>query len=381
MADEIRRETTTGASGSQYAGSSYGGPPSYGPSYGGYGGAQYTGVYGGGGSIKSPMFRRVSWGAIFAGTFVALALSALLWLLGAAVGLAAFDPRTAPGEGWAWGIGIWGIVVAIVSLFCGGLVAAWLAAFPKWMDAMLHGLVVWGLATTAGFLLTGLLGATALGGAMGAMGPQMAMSPQQSGGIFAAPEMRDNPREQVRDEIKGILPTEDQWFNWGNERQYTEREIDQMVRMIEQGRGQQIVGTLIREGEMDPQMAQRRVQQWEDILHQGQQRAQQQRVLGTPEQRQQQQQQHTVTDREAVNAATMAATWGFFALLLGACAAAVGGAIGRPAYMEDRITEGGQPRFTPPNYQHSNQGHSGYSSGYGSSHGGESGRYTPPPSY
>jgi hypothetical protein len=397
MADEIRRETNTGASAGQhgsyaggYSGSpSYGGAPSYGSAPSGYGSSGYGGGSGGTtyyshspapDTLKSPMFRRVSWGAIFAGTFVALALSALLWLLGAAVGLAAFDPRTPPGEGWAWGIGIWGIVVAIVSLFIGGVVAAWLAGLPKWMDAMLHGLVVWGLATTAGFLLTGILGATVFGG-MAAMGPQMTMQPQQTGSIFATQGMRDDPYGQVRSELSNILPTDDGWFGgWGREteRQYTERDLDAMVMQIQQGRGQQIVGILVRDGEMDPQMAQRRVRQWEQVLQSGPQ----QRVLGTPEQRQPgQQQQGAATDREAVDAATAAATWGFFALLLGACAAAVGGAIGRPAYLEDRITEGGHPRFTPANYQQTNTergyGHSGQS-GYSS---GEHGRYNPPPSY
>jgi hypothetical protein len=381
MAEEIRRETTT-------MGTTPGGPPAgYGTPYGGggpvYGGPPAyaaTSGYGGGAALKPPIFKRVSWAAIFAGTFVALALSVLLWLLGTAIGLAAFDPRTPPGQAAVWGLGIWGILVTMISLFCGGIVAAWLAAFPKWMDAMLHGLVVWGLTTTAAVLF-GAFGATVFAGGMAAMGPQLATGPQQQ--WFAVGDIwRDeNPRERVRDELKGLLPTEDDWFVFETpEYRYTERDVDMLVSQLEQGQRQQLLQILIRDGDMDRQQAQRRIEQWENVLHEGREtRADRDRLFATPERdmrRQRDPQQPTVTDREAVNAATAAATWAFFALLLGACAAAVGGAIGRPQYMEDRIIQGGHPRYTPPGYQHGGQ--TEYREYRSTS---EGGRYQPPPSY
>jgi hypothetical protein len=383
MADEIRRETTTaGTTPPAYAGGPYGGP--YTGGYAPYGGGPYGGTsnYPAVSPQRVPIFRRVSWGAIFAGTFVALAVSVLLWLLGAAVGLAAFDPGTAPGEGTLWGLGIWGIVVTMISLFCGGVVAAWLAAFPKWMDAMLHGLVVWGLTTTAAIGFTAVTGATIFAGGMAAMGDQVGMGPQQQG-IFATGDMwrREDPRGTVRDELKSILPSDDDWFRWGRSRtrEYTERDIDMLVQQLERGQRQQVYDVLIRDGDMDEQMAQQHIRSWERILQEPreQRTRDQQRLYGTQERGTEQ--APAVTPREATTAAAAAATWAFFALLLGAAAAAVGGAIGRPQYMEDRIIQGGHPRYTPPGYQHTAE-HRG-SEYRGGEYRGSEGHYQPPPSY
>lgn len=431
MADEIRRESTSGAggppggySGSQYGGSGYGthsgshtgshtgghtGSHTGGHTsgYGGHGQSSYQGTpatYSTGGSYgpsygstvpgpmatayeKPPMIKRISWGAIFAGTFVALSLTVLLWLLGAAVGLAAFDPRTPPGEAAMWGFGIWGIVVTIIALFAGGLVAAWLAGLPKWMDAMLHGVVVWSLTTTATIAFTALTGATIFAGGMAAMGDQLAMGGQQQQQMFGMQDawLRDDPRAQVDRELRNILPTDDDWFGWNRDVQYTDRDIQAMISQIERGQTQQLAGILVRDGDMNPDMAQRRIQQWQQILQEPR-ALRDDRFLAAPERDMQRRQpgqaaQPTMTDREAVDTATAAVTWAFFALLLGAAAAAVGGAIGRPSYMEERITQGGYPRHTPYGYQeHGSRSHSGHTTHSGYS-GGESGRYTPPPTH
>jgi hypothetical protein len=92
---------------------------------------------------------RISWGAIFAGTVVAFVAQILFTLLGLAIGLTIVEPMTgqAPWEGVGIGAGIWWVVTALISLFLGGWTAGRLAGMPLRQDAMLHGVVVWGLIT------------------------------------------------------------------------------------------------------------------------------------------------------------------------------------------------------------------------------------------
>jgi ElaB/YqjD/DUF883 family membrane-anchored ribosome-binding protein len=120
----------------------------------------------------------VSWGAIFLGLVIALAVQVLLGLLGIAVGFGVLDPSD-PGGAQAWGVGstIYVIFVQIVSLFLGGYIAARLSPAFTDRSAMLHGASIWALSTvimvwlgttTAGMLLTGMSNAVAsIGNAAG----------------------------------------------------------------------------------------------------------------------------------------------------------------------------------------------------------------------
>jgi hypothetical protein len=109
-------------------------------------------------------FARISWGAIFAGAVVALAMQIVLTLIGGAIGLAALNPATGQSpSGTTLGVGaaIWLVISSLLSLFAGGYVAGRLGGtFNGW----LHGLVTW--ATVAAFTL--LLLATAASGLIGA---------------------------------------------------------------------------------------------------------------------------------------------------------------------------------------------------------------------
>ncbi|MEX1015366.1 MAG: hypothetical protein WDZ31_01375 [Phycisphaeraceae bacterium] len=109
--------------------------------------------------------RRVSWGAIFAGVLVALAIQLLLSVLGIGIGAAAFDPG-APGDPTAWsiGAGVWWVITGLIALFVGGWVAGHLSANPDRGDGALHGIVTWSLATLIGvWMLTSTLGAVTSG--------------------------------------------------------------------------------------------------------------------------------------------------------------------------------------------------------------------------
>ena len=86
---------------------------------------------------------RVAWGAIFAGLFVALAVSVLLSILGVALGLTAADPGR--NDYLATGAGIWAALTGLISLFLGGWVTAQCTAGENKAEAALYGVILWGL--------------------------------------------------------------------------------------------------------------------------------------------------------------------------------------------------------------------------------------------
>ncbi len=107
--------------------------------------------------------RRVSWGAIFGGTAVALGVWAMLFALGLAVGLSGIHPNESV-RGEALFTGIWSILAPLIALFAGGYVAARLAGFADRTTGALHGAVLWGLTLLiGGFVMTTAM-STAVGG-------------------------------------------------------------------------------------------------------------------------------------------------------------------------------------------------------------------------
>lgn len=109
--------------------------------------------------------RRISWGAIFAGVAVALAVQLLLSMLGIGIGAAGFDPAQGDSPtAWSIGAGVWWVITGLIALFVGGWVAGHLSSNPDRTDGMLHGVVTWSLATLIGvWLLTSTLGAVTAG--------------------------------------------------------------------------------------------------------------------------------------------------------------------------------------------------------------------------
>jgi len=63
---------------------------------------------------------RISWGGIVAGTALGWALFSLIGLVGAAIGLAKFDPYSpSPANGLGAGSGIFGVLALLVSSIVG----------------------------------------------------------------------------------------------------------------------------------------------------------------------------------------------------------------------------------------------------------------------
>ncbi len=178
--------------------------------------------------------RRVSWPALFAAVFVAIAVELLLSILGVAVGLGLMSPQagaTPEASNLGIGAGVWWFVSTLIAFGVGGFVAAWLAGIATRFDGMLHGVVTWAIATMiAVYLLTtalgGLLGGafSVVGGALSAAGAgvraaasQMAPAsavtpetPQIQAEAYLHPTDTDasamNP-QQARAAIAGELPT------------------------------------------------------------------------------------------------------------------------------------------------------------------------------
>lgn len=113
---------------------------------------------------------RVSWGAIFAGTVIAIGLLILLGMLGSAIGFRAIDPeQSAAFEGIGVGAGIWWVLTSIFALAVGGYVAGHLSGIPEKRSAAAHGASVWGLLTIVMLWLAASTVGAAINTATGAL--------------------------------------------------------------------------------------------------------------------------------------------------------------------------------------------------------------------
>jgi hypothetical protein len=114
---------------------------------------------------------RVHWGPVFAGLLTAITSMVLLSLLGAAIGLTAFNAGTAAAQGGpppdaARNAGIWEGLAAIVSFAIGGYVASRTAGLLDRNWGAFHGAMVFFLAVPVMLYLAG----TGLGAIMGGVG-------------------------------------------------------------------------------------------------------------------------------------------------------------------------------------------------------------------
>jgi hypothetical protein len=215
--------------------------------------------------------KRVSWGAIFAGTVVALVVQIVLTLLGLSIGLGVVSqsPTTGTLGGIGIGAGVWLVVSTLVSLFIGGYVASRLAGSPTRQDGAWHGVVVWAFATLLSvYLATSAVG-TAVSGISGLLGQGLQIATR--GVTSVAPEAAEAVKKNPQD-------------------------TRQLARQAAQ------------EAQQTLRQAKREAAQ---ALNQAQQQAAQ-------------------TTKQVAPAAAGTALGGFIALVLGAIAAALGGASGTP---------------------------------------------------
>ncbi|QND51669.1 hypothetical protein HB779_06965 [Phyllobacterium sp. 628] len=112
--------------------------------------------------------QNLAWGGIFGGTLLAIAVQVLLGALGLGIGLSTISATGdgASAQGLGIGGGIWSAIAMIIALAIGGYVAAYFSGqYARW-SGVLHGLVVWAAGLAIGLYLLG----TAVGGAFGVLG-------------------------------------------------------------------------------------------------------------------------------------------------------------------------------------------------------------------
>lgn len=123
----------------------------------------------------------LSWGAIIAGTVMALSLSVLFNLLGMALGFSVFSPDTNTISNIGMGSLIWLAFTGIVSIFFGGWVAGKSTQFGLKLHGALHGLLTWGVATLFIVLLTTTAASAIItAGAVSVMNKDVRMTLQQN---------------------------------------------------------------------------------------------------------------------------------------------------------------------------------------------------------
>jgi hypothetical protein len=109
---------------------------------------------------------RVSWGAIWAGIFVAMFFQLLLGLLGLAVGLTAIDvDQRINTTGIGVATGIWMLITTLVAVFLGSFTAGRLAGLSAKYDGLLHGVVTLAFLVVLSLFLATSGISSAIGGA------------------------------------------------------------------------------------------------------------------------------------------------------------------------------------------------------------------------
>jgi len=122
--------------------------------------------------MRTPFYRNLSWRAIIAGTVAGLAIHILLTMLGLGLGIASLDPITeeSPIAKLGIGAGIAWSVSALIALWCGGWVAGRFAPSEHHQSGLLHGFLVWSLATVAMLVFTTSSIGMLVGGATSVLG-------------------------------------------------------------------------------------------------------------------------------------------------------------------------------------------------------------------
>ncbi len=109
--------------------------------------------------------RRLSWPAVFSGSFLFLAIEATFGVLGVAIFTHAINPHSATpiGPGISIGSGVWMIVLTMISLYFAGKLASTQSATTTRASGIYAGLVTFGMCVFASFLITSI----ALGNSFG----------------------------------------------------------------------------------------------------------------------------------------------------------------------------------------------------------------------
>lgn len=322
-------------------------------------------------SLPTATVKRMSWAAVFAGVVVALVVQLLLSLLGIGIGASTVNPveEQNPVSGLGTGAGIWFGVSSLISLFAGGWVAGRMAGIPRRVDSLLHGVLTWSVATLLLFyFLTSTVGSI-IGGTFRVLGS--GLSAVASGVSAAAPEIADAAGDAlerrgidldvsaIRREIETLLrQTKTPELQPGAIRSEVEQGIEQTQTAAARAAADPansdealsaLLARLGRSGETMMNAADRDALVNIVMARTGQSRTQTEQTVASYERTYQDlrakyeqttaeaAQQARAAAGQAADAVTTAALSGFFALLLSAIAAAVGGLLATPRDVPARM--------------------------------------------
>jgi MFS family permease len=136
---------------------------------------------------------RIRWGPIIGGLFSALTTLTVLTVVGAAVGLTAYDPGDRA-RTFGLGAGIWAAVSALLAFGIGGCIAAYSAGRPGRRYGVLNGSMVWVVSIP---LLLFLIGGGLATLASTAANAASAAAASNTGLVDRAQEVASNLQQQV----------------------------------------------------------------------------------------------------------------------------------------------------------------------------------------
>lgn len=273
--------------------------------------------------------RSPAWGAIVAGAVAGLAVHFLLLTLFTAIGMGATNPATDENPVATFGIGTaiaWS-VSALIALFVGGWVAGRCAARVHSVSGMVHGFLVWCVATLAGLLMVISGGGALIGGAVNVVGQGLSAVGQPLAGLAdLAKEAVARNTDSITSMIDEVAESEAVQEAGGAAA--VRREVGQALRQLFRADGDlrnpeartAVVQALTQAGLTEAE-ANARVDSWIASMEQ----------LRT--QLAQAKEEAEAAAREAAEAASSAiakaALWTFIGLVLGAAAASIGGRRGQ----------------------------------------------------
>jgi hypothetical protein len=295
--------------------------------------------------------RRISWGAVFAGLIVTVMIGLVLALLGMSIGLGTIKPQEEanPFSGLGIGAVIWWVASSLISLFCGGWVAARMAGIPRGFDGALHGVLTWGLATLLTFYLLGTAIGKLIGGVGSLVGQGVSMLGQ--GAAAAAPQVTDAVKQKMQEQgitmesIKregaellrqtgkpGLQPgaAKQKAQQAGKQAAEQPEDLDQILgRMSQQGKGaaDQIdkdaaVNVIMNRTGKSRAEAERIVNGWQQRMQQASQKLDEAKAQAAQKSRE--------YGQSAASGMSKASLFSFIGLMLGGIAAALGGRFGIP---------------------------------------------------
>jgi hypothetical protein len=300
------------------------------------------------------LLKRISWGPIVAGVVIAVVIQLVLTLIGLGIGLSAADPLhrdTPDAASYGYGAAAWWGLSSVLALFAGGWIAGHLAGAPGRTDAMLHGLVTWGLAALLGAYLVASTFASVVKGSATVVGA--AASAAGTGIAAAAGPAADEAKKQLQangitmDSLKGqaqqllaqtgkpaLQPDSirqqasgaaDQLNNGEDVQSVAQRIITSDSDTVQQADRQALVNVVTARTGVSQAEAEQRVDGWIAQYQQARAKIAQAKAEAETKARQ--------AADAASSAAAKAALGSAVALILGAMAAALGGALAGRRYV------------------------------------------------